>query len=83
MRKPPPAISSTLSSGSRETSISFAGRSTSIFIRSTRLVPPAMNFAPGLGGHLAHGIGDVAGARILEVDHDCPIACWIAATMLG
>jgi hypothetical protein len=34
--------------GSFDTSISLAGRSTSIFIRSTRLVPPAMNFAPGL-----------------------------------
>ena len=37
-----------VSSGSLEMSISLAGRSTSIFIRSTRLVPPATNFAPGL-----------------------------------
>ena len=64
-------------------SISFAGRSTSIFIRSIRLVPPATNFAPGLRGHLAHRVGDVGGARILKADHDRPIACWIAATMLG
>ncbi len=48
-----------------------AGRSTSIFIRSTRLVPPAMNLAPGTRGHLAHSVRDVAGARILETDHDC------------
>ena len=35
-------------------------------------------------GHLAHRVGDVAGARILEADHGCAsIACWIAATMLG
>ena len=39
-----------------------------------------------VGGDLAHRVGDVGGARILEVDHDClpcAIACWIAATMLG
>ena len=36
-----------------------------------------------IGGDLAHRVGDVGGPRILEIDHDCPIACWIAATMLG
>ena len=40
-------VSSTWLSGSREMSISALGRSTSIFIRSIRLVPPAMNFAVG------------------------------------
>ena len=40
-------------------------------------------FRRRIGGDLAHRVGDVAGARVLEVDHDCPIACWIAATMLG
>ena len=60
-----------------------SGRSTSSFIRSIRLVPPAMNFARRIGGDLAHRVGDVACARVLEVDHDCPIACWIAATMFG
>ena len=64
-------------------SISRDGRSTSSFIRSIRLVPPAMNFARRIGGDLAHRVGDVGGARILEIDHDCSIACWIAATMLG
>jgi hypothetical protein len=34
-------------------------------------------------GHEAHRLGGAVGARILEVDHGCPIACWIAATMLG
>src|SRR5580698_9854166 len=47
MRNPPSAVSSTLLSGSREMSISSEGRSTSSFIRSIRLVPPAMNFAVG------------------------------------
>src|SRR3981189_1780337 len=47
MRKPPSAVSSTALSGSREMSISREGRSTSSFIRSIRLVPPAMNFAFG------------------------------------
>ena len=40
-------------------------------------------FGRRVGGDLAHRVGDVAGARVLEIDHDCPIACWIAATMLG
>jgi hypothetical protein len=40
-------------------------------------------FCRGIGGNLAHRIGDVAGPCVLEIDHDCPIACWIAATMLG
>ena len=31
---------------------------------------------------LAQGVGDVGCARILKLDHDCPIACWMAATML-
>ena len=35
------------------------------------------------GGNLAHRVGDVGGPGVLEIDHDCPIACWIAATMLG
>src|ERR1700730_3757751 len=47
MRTPPSLVSSTVLSGSREISISRLGRSTSSFIRSTRLVPPAMNFAAG------------------------------------
>jgi hypothetical protein len=34
--------------------------------------------------HLAHRVRDIAGTRILEADHDCcPMACWMAATMLG
>ena len=35
------------------------------------------------GGNLAHCVGDVTGPCVLEIDHDCPIACWIARTMLG
>ena len=44
--RPPPSPRPSCS-GSREMSISRVGRSTSSFIRSTRLVPPAMNFAAG------------------------------------
>src|SRR6202790_597693 len=47
MRRPPSLVSSTVLSGSREISISRVGRSTSSFIRSIRMVPPAMNFAAG------------------------------------
>src|SRR5262245_60768104 len=47
MRKPPAPVASTDLSGSLEISMSRAGRSTSPFIRSIRLVPPAMNLAPG------------------------------------
>src|SRR5260370_37798279 len=36
-----------------------------------------------ISGHLAHRIGDVVRASVLEIDHDRPIACWIAATVLG
>ena len=65
MSRPPPAVSSTVCSGSREMSISRDGRSTSSFIKSIRLVPPAMNFAAGIGGEHPYRIGDVvAPARI-------------------
>ena len=40
-------------------------------------------FRRRIGGDLPHRVGDVVGARVLEIDHDCPIACWIAATMFG
>ena len=40
-------------------------------------------FCGRIGGDLADGVGDVAGARVLERDHDRSIACWIAATMFG
>ena len=78
-----PTVSSMFFSGNREMSISRAGRSTSYFIRSIRLVPPAMNFAAGSAAIWLHRVGDVACARVLERDHDRSIACWIAATMFG
>jgi hypothetical protein len=40
-------------------------------------------FCAWIGGDLAHRVGDVGGPRVLEVNHDCPIACRIAATMFG
>ena len=66
-------------------SISRVGRSTFSFIRSSRLVPPAMNFAPGSAADQAHGVRDVGGAGILEMDHDRPHRhrLLIAATMFG
>ena len=39
-------------------------------------------FRPRVRGHLAHGVGNIHRTRILKADHDCPIACWMAATML-
>ena len=37
-----------------------------------------------IGRDLPDGVRDVGGARIFEIDHGlAPIACWIAATMLG
>lgn len=59
MRTPPSAVSSTLFSGSREMSISREGRSTSSFIWSIRLVPPAI--APG--SRLLHAGTDLLGRR--------------------
>ncbi len=40
-------------------------------------------FRPWIAGDLGHRVGDVVGPRVSEIYHCCPIACWIAATMLG
>ncbi len=40
-------------------------------------------FRRGIGRDLPNRVRDVAGLRVLEIDHDVLIACWIAATMLG
>ena len=40
-------------------------------------------FRSRIGCNLSHGVGDVGCPRVLEVDHDRPITCWIAARMLG
>jgi hypothetical protein len=48
MRSPPPGNSSMFRKGSRLMSTRWLGCSMSSFIRSSRLVPPLMNFAPGL-----------------------------------
>jgi hypothetical protein len=47
MRRPPSCVGSIVSSFSPFTSIRCAGVSICSFIRSSRLVPPAMNFASG------------------------------------
>jgi hypothetical protein len=38
-------------------------------------------FRAGACAHLAHSVRHIAGAGIMKADHDCPIACWIAATI--
>ena len=40
-------------------------------------------FRLGVGGDQAYRVGDVMGAGVMEIDHDRPIACSSAATMLG
>ena len=42
-----------------------------------------MKFRCRISGYLAHRVGDVGRARILEIDHGRSITCWIAATMFG
>jgi hypothetical protein len=48
MRSPPSGVGSILSSARPFTSIKCVGVSISSFIKSSRFVPPAMNFALGL-----------------------------------
>lgn len=60
MRNPPASVGSTLSSLRPLTSIRWAGVSISSFIRSSRLVPPAMNLAPGLAAAAAAWAGLLA-----------------------
>ena len=83
MRTPPSVVSSTLFSGSREMSINREGRSTSSFIKSIKLVPPAMNFAVGSPAICRTASATSLGPCVLEIDHDLSIACSIAATMFG
>ena len=87
MRKPPAAVSSIDLSGSLEISMSRAGRSTYAFIRSTRLVPPAMNFAPGSAAiwrtASATSLARAYSKLIMACHPIAPIACLIAAKMLG
>src|SRR5260370_23864105 len=35
---------------------------------------------PRIGSNLAHRVGDVGSSCVLEIDHDCPIACCNLAT---
>jgi hypothetical protein len=54
MRRPPSAVSSMSASGSMPISMRYVGVSISSFIRSMRLVPPAMNLAVGSRAADAH-----------------------------
>ena len=87
MRRPPSGVSSTVLSGSREMSISRNGLFDIVFHQVDEIGAAGDEFGRRIGRDLPHGIGDVGGAGILEIDHDLPpiavIACWIAATMLG
>ena len=40
-------------------------------------------FGGWVAGDVVHGVGDIGCARVLKIDHDDLIACWMAATMLG
>ena len=70
-------------------SISLAGRATFSFIRSMRLVPPAMNFAAGFCAIWLDGVTHVARFDIVEVDHGVDpggapcMTSSMAATMFG
>src|SRR6185436_4095638 len=67
MRTPPSVVSSTLFSGSREMSINREGRSTSSFIKSIKLVPPAMNFAVGSAVICRTASADVAAHQFTDL----------------
>ena len=90
--EPQPAVLGLLDRVERQSVMSMRcdGRATFSFIRSMRLVPPAMNRGR-VRRDLAHGVGDVARARIGEIVHRrlrllraLPnITSSIAATMFG
>ena len=61
-----------------------SGRTFDILFHEVEQVGAACyEFRRGIGRDLPHGIGDIVGPRVLEVDHEAPITCWMAATMLG
>ena len=69
MRRPPSSVASIRSSGSSRTSTSRAGRSTPVFIRSTRLVPPPRKRGLGIGAEQGDRAGDVDRALVSEFPH--------------
>ena len=80
---PPSGVGSILSSARPFTSIRCAGVSICSFIRSSRLVPPAMNLAPGSARGGGRGLGGRAGALVGEGLHaSLPATSVIASTML-
>ena len=83
MRSPPSGVGSILSSARPFTSIRCVGVSISSFIRSSRLVPPAMNLAPGMRAAAAAASAGECGALVGEGLHAClPATSVIASTML-
>jgi hypothetical protein len=77
IRRPPPVVSSTVLSGSREMSISRDGRSTSSFIKSIRCAA-CDELCGRIGGNHPHRLADIVCPCVLKIDHDLPptaIAC--------
>ena len=69
IRKPPSGVTSILSSASPFTSMRCAGFSISSFMRSSRLVPPAMNLALGIARRGGRGRGRCRRALVGERSH--------------
>ena len=83
MRSPPSGVGSILSRPRPLTSIRCAGVSICSFIRSSRLVPPAMNLAPGVRAAAAAASAGDARAFVGEGLHAfLPATSVIASTML-
>ena len=82
IRRPPPGVFSTCFSGSRVMSIIFR-RPLDIHLHQVDQIGAAGDeFRVRVASDLAYRVDDIVGARVLEIDHDRPITCWIAATML-
>jgi hypothetical protein len=59
------------------------GRRDVVFDQVDQIGAARNEFCGWIGGDLLDGVGEVGCARILKLDHDRSIACWIAATMFG
>ena len=89
MRKPPALVSSISASGRPVMSMSRRGLATFSFIRSMRLVPPAMNLAFGSRAIWLDRVAHVARLDVIEGDHGADsggapcMTSSMAATMFG
>ena len=72
MRKPPSAVSSTVLQR-QPRDVDQPRRALDILLHQVDQVGAAGDeFRRRIGGDLAHRVGDVVGARVLEIDHDLP-----------